>query len=190
MAVRALALSGGAARGSFQLGAITALYEVYGFRPDLITGTSVGAINGVLLAQASPPAVNDPAAILAAVAAGVPDAGLARLRVLQAEWATFLDVSNLFSVQPAFVGTPIANAAAGLAGSGASAGAPISATIGGQIDQLSVLLAIPLVNLISGPLAADALQQLKRTVMAVLTENSVFNMDPIAARLNDTSKLD
>jgi hypothetical protein len=115
-----MALSGGAARGSFQLGAITALYEVYGFRPDLITGTSVGAINGILLAQAPPPAVNDPAAILAAVAAGVPDAGLAQLRVLQAEWATFLAVSDLFSVQPAFVGTPIANAAAGLAGSGAS----------------------------------------------------------------------
>ena len=190
MAVRALALSGGAARGSFQLGAITALYEVYGFRPDLIAGTSVGAINGILLAQAKPPRVNDPATILAAVAAGAPDEGLAKLRVLQAEWATFLAVSDLFTVQPAFVGTPIASAAAGLAGSGGGGGAPTSATIGGEIDKYSVLLAIPIINLVTGPLAADELQKLKRTVMAVLLENSVFNMDPIRDRLNDAAKLD
>jgi hypothetical protein len=38
MAVRALSLSGGAARGSFQLGALIARYEVYGFRPDINPG--------------------------------------------------------------------------------------------------------------------------------------------------------
>ena len=47
MAKKALCLSGGAARGSFQMGAIKCLYETYGFRPDIITGTSVGAVNGI-----------------------------------------------------------------------------------------------------------------------------------------------
>jgi predicted acylesterase/phospholipase RssA len=76
MAVRALSLSGGAAHGSFQLGALIAIYEVYEFRPDVISATSVRAVNGILLATARPPAVNDPAAILASVASGNPDSGL------------------------------------------------------------------------------------------------------------------
>ncbi len=72
---RALALSGGGTLGSFQLGALGALCDVYGFRPDVIAGKSVGSVNGVKLALATPPAVNDPAAILASVAAGHPDSG-------------------------------------------------------------------------------------------------------------------
>ena len=52
MAKKALCLSGGATRG-----AIKCLYEQYGFRPDIIAGTSVGAITGsssrVLLRQRS-----------------------------------------------------------------------------------------------------------------------------------------
>ena len=41
LAVKALCLSGGGARGSFQVGAIKCLYVRYGYRPDLIVGTSV-----------------------------------------------------------------------------------------------------------------------------------------------------
>ena len=46
-----LALSGGGTRGSFQLGAIKYLYEEWGVRPDVIVGTSVGALNGLMLAH-------------------------------------------------------------------------------------------------------------------------------------------
>src|ERR1043165_7258843 len=106
---RALALSGGGARGSFQLGALGALYDVYGFRPDVIAGTSVGSVNGIKLALGKPPAVNDPAAILANVAAGNVDSGLAALRALEAEWDTFLTTDDFFSLQPAFKGTLIEN---------------------------------------------------------------------------------
>jgi NTE family protein len=48
----AISLSGGAPTGSFQVGALRFIYEnPQGIRPDIICGTSVGAINGVKLAE-------------------------------------------------------------------------------------------------------------------------------------------
>lgn len=49
---KGFALSGGGARGSFQMGAIDCLYTVFGYRPEVIAGTSVGSINAIALAQA------------------------------------------------------------------------------------------------------------------------------------------
>jgi NTE family protein len=46
----AFVLSGGGARGAFQVGALKALLE-YGERPDVIVGTSIGSWNGAWLAQ-------------------------------------------------------------------------------------------------------------------------------------------
>ena len=46
----AFVLSGGGSLGSVQVGCLHALIE-YGIRPDLIVGTSVGALNGVWLAM-------------------------------------------------------------------------------------------------------------------------------------------
>lgn len=45
----AFVLSGGGARGAFQVGALQALLEA-GYKPDLLVGTSVGAINATYLA--------------------------------------------------------------------------------------------------------------------------------------------
>ena len=45
-----LALSGGGARGDFQVGALRFLYD-QGVRPEIISGTSVGAVNGGKLAE-------------------------------------------------------------------------------------------------------------------------------------------
>lgn len=46
----ALVLAGGGSKGSYEVGAINALYELnYSF--DIITGTSIGALNGAVLAQ-------------------------------------------------------------------------------------------------------------------------------------------
>lgn len=50
---RAIVLSGGGAKGDFQVGAVKYLYEKSKFFPDLIVGTSVGAVNGVKLAEAT-----------------------------------------------------------------------------------------------------------------------------------------
>lgn len=46
----AFVLSGGGARGALQAGALRALFEV-GEYPDLLVGTSAGALNGAVLAQ-------------------------------------------------------------------------------------------------------------------------------------------
>lgn len=45
-----LVLGGGGVRGAYQVGAIKALYEL-GFKCDVVTGTSVGALNALLVAQ-------------------------------------------------------------------------------------------------------------------------------------------
>jgi NTE family protein len=45
-----LALEGGGARGAYHLGAVKALYEL-GYKPDVIAGTSIGALNGAFLVQ-------------------------------------------------------------------------------------------------------------------------------------------
>lgn len=46
---RGLVLAGGGARGSYQVGVYQALTEL-GWRPDVITGTSVGCLNGAMFA--------------------------------------------------------------------------------------------------------------------------------------------
>ncbi len=47
---RAVVLGGGGARGALQVGALRALLEA-GFQPDLMVGTSVGAVNAAFLAM-------------------------------------------------------------------------------------------------------------------------------------------
>lgn len=50
--MRALVLSGGSIKGAFQAGAIAGLLDA-GFRPDIVTGISVGALNGGFLVSRS-----------------------------------------------------------------------------------------------------------------------------------------
>ena len=47
---KGLVLAGGGAKGSYQIGVWKALMEM-GWQPDIITGTSIGSLNGALLAQ-------------------------------------------------------------------------------------------------------------------------------------------
>lgn len=51
MKKKALCLPGGGAKGSFQVGVLEYLIKVRGESYDIITGTSVGALNGAFLAQ-------------------------------------------------------------------------------------------------------------------------------------------
>lgn len=53
-----LALSGGGARGAFQLGVLDYLYDIKGIRPDAIASTSVGSINAIQLVMGDDPAKN------------------------------------------------------------------------------------------------------------------------------------
>lgn len=47
----ALVLSGGGSKASFEVGAVRCLYDVFGFTPDIITGSSAGSLNAVKLAE-------------------------------------------------------------------------------------------------------------------------------------------
>lgn len=47
---RVLVLGGGGARGAFEIGVWKALHEL-NYHPDIVAGTSVGALNGALLLQ-------------------------------------------------------------------------------------------------------------------------------------------
>jgi NTE family protein len=49
--MKALVLSGGGANGAYEVGAIKYLFTVLGVQPDILCGTSVGAINNSFLAQ-------------------------------------------------------------------------------------------------------------------------------------------
>lgn len=48
---RALALAGGGSKGAFEVGAVRCLYDAFGYRPDLLVGASVGALNAAKLAE-------------------------------------------------------------------------------------------------------------------------------------------
>ena len=50
MAKRALVLAGGGSRGAYQIGVWKALREL-GITFDIVTGSSVGALNGALMVQ-------------------------------------------------------------------------------------------------------------------------------------------
>ena len=45
-----LVLSGGGSKGAYEIGACMALHKL-GKKPDIVTGTSIGAINGLFVVQ-------------------------------------------------------------------------------------------------------------------------------------------
>ena len=47
----ALAFSGGGSKGAFEVGVARCLYDVFGVRPDILVGASVGALNAAKLAE-------------------------------------------------------------------------------------------------------------------------------------------
>lgn len=49
MGKKAVVLSGGGAKGGYQIGVWKVLRQM-GFTPDIVVGTSVGALNGALMA--------------------------------------------------------------------------------------------------------------------------------------------
>ena len=54
----AIVMSGGGSKGAFQVGALKRLYEA-GIRPQIVCGTSVGALNGAKLAEGTPTVIEE-----------------------------------------------------------------------------------------------------------------------------------
>ena len=181
MAKKALCLSGGATRGSFQMGAIKCLYEVWGFRPDIIAATSVGAINGIKLACAPPPTTNDSEAILMGVFAGNIDPQLRHMRELEQFWLGVNGRKDFFSIRQPFKGTAMEQALA--------ENQPPGTPLGTQLDWLSGLLNVPFVHVFAAIAAADSLQKLKSLLDKVRAENAVADLSPVSSKLRNTTNI-
>ncbi|HEU4945919.1 MAG TPA: patatin-like phospholipase family protein [Kribbella sp.] len=74
---KALVLAGGGSKGAFEVGAVRCLYDVFGYRPDLLCGASVGALNAAKLAE-----------------------GPAALSALENLWLAMKDSSDLYTPTP------------------------------------------------------------------------------------------
>jgi NTE family protein len=92
-------LGGGGAYGAVQVGMLQALEEL-AIRPDLVVGTSVGSLNGVMLAQQPQDAVARLADVWSALRTKMifPGGWFARVRTLQVSRAWVVDHSGLSQV--------------------------------------------------------------------------------------------
>jgi NTE family protein len=101
----AFVLGGGAAFGAVQVGQMRALVEA-GVRPDLVVGTSVGSINGAMVAL-DPDGIESLAAIWQEITTArvFPGGWLTRLRTLQANRAWLSDNRGLASLLEEYLPT-------------------------------------------------------------------------------------
>lgn len=187
MTKKALCLSGGGARGSFQMGAIRCLYDIYGFRPDVIAGTSAGAVNGIRLAVEPPPADNDPLAILREVAAGRRDPQSSAMLALHQEWVDFSSPDSFFFVGAPFRGTVIEDFVRGM--NNPQYDEPMNVGVDNKIDWISVLINVPLAHLFAGPVYAAALQNLRSLIEHLASENALLNLTPVSDKLFDPMRI-
>ncbi|XXF81548.1 patatin-like phospholipase family protein [Myxococcaceae bacterium GXIMD 01537] len=188
--------------GSFQMGAIECLYEVFGYRPDILAATSVGAINGFKLAEAPPPAVNDATAILAAVAAGTVDPQLKAMRELKQQWIDFLAPTDFFQVRPPFKGTMVEDVVRGI--NSPLFNGPVNVDLNKKLGFASfiignphitygaagVLFTHPFLAFFLGPLFDSELKPIRTLIDNVFTENALLALDPVEGKLRDSTKVD
>jgi len=182
MTKKALCLSGGATRGGFQMGAIIFLYESYGFRPDIISGTSIGAVNGIKLACGPPPAVNDTEAILTEVMHGNIDPQLMHMRELEQIWLDVNGRKDFFAITPAFQGTMVEDA---LADNSSSSPLPSS----DLILAANIGMYLPFFHLISGIASSVELSKIQSLLKTVMQEDSVADLSPVKTKLTKPGRI-
>jgi predicted acylesterase/phospholipase RssA len=154
----AIALSGGGAKGDFQLGALRFLYD-HGIRPDILAGVSVGAINAARLASVAPPAG--------------PAEKEAALRSLEEVWRGLRQNSDMWLEEPWYT----------------QAQRTIQDTADFAVAGLNPL--IPFHGLrIHAMLATGPLQSDLAALASAPNAESLFNLNPILARMRDRSLFD
>jgi hypothetical protein len=195
VAKKGLCLSGGGARGSFQIGAIKCLYEAFGYRPDILASTSVGSVNGIKLAEAPPPTDNNAAKILSAMAAGTVDPPLAVMRQLEQLWLDFQSSTDFFVVRQPFKGTAVEDAIQEI--NSPSFGGPLNTTVNRILDVVSIVVNIPfawdlaLLGVpIAGAVLAVEIQKFRGLIENLFTEDALLALDPIEALLRDPTNVD
>jgi len=111
----ALALQGGGALGAYEYGAIKALYEARGpgFRPDVITGISIGAINAAVLAGAHDPIPaldrlwREDFAVLAPAPPFLPPGSASLLPQILQQRLSLLGNTSMYRLRPAYLMAPL-----------------------------------------------------------------------------------
>jgi predicted acylesterase/phospholipase RssA len=172
----ALALSGGAAHGDFEVGVVRYLYDK-GLVPKIICGTSVGSINALKLAEGEPKGT----------ATADADGHIQGLSGLIAIWKALKFNDDMYTTL-----SPLAKLetdAAGLAHSlksSAVAGGIIGGTIlGSMLGPLGGALG-GLGGASTGAAisALTHINQFKNDIARLLTTRSLANLDPLRKRMN------
>ena len=136
----ALALSGGAAHGDFEVGVVSYLYQ-HGLVPKIICGTSVGAINGLKLAEGEPTGPATPDA----------DGHVQGLAGLVEIWKSLKHNTDMYKkhalldeLESALKSLATGLGVGGLVGGsvGGPIGAFLGALIGGRVEEDTVISAV------------------------------------------------
>ena len=154
----AIVLGAGGTRAAFEVGALRYLYDI-GIRPDLICGTSGGAINAVKLAEGEDPREPD-------------SGGLAGLENL---WLSLKTNSDMYRPQPWFENLPqrikdeLARVAIdyGIAAFGPSLSSIITSAVALGVDY----------------------SKLNEIAQSFLNAESLYSLDPIWTKLRDPRNL-
>lgn len=166
-----VALSGGGAKGSWQVGALKYLMRLQGVTPDVITCTSVGAVNGLKLAEGEGPAPQG-----ATQARG--------LDGLEQIWLSLSQPSDMFVPSPTFakLGADAYNAPGMIADQLLEKAGSSLTGVAVQGASYVLLLGIP------GAWFTDTtpISGLINTVIELADQaDSFYTLDPIAARLDN-----
>ncbi|GAA3634900.1 patatin-like phospholipase family protein [Microlunatus ginsengisoli] len=175
----ALSLSGGGAKGDFQVGALRHLYD-RGIRPTIICSTSVGSINAIKLAEGDDPAD--------------PSRGLAGL---ERQWES-LQVNGDMYVEEDWLRDPDMDSHVRAALTGRSHSLGITAPVGVDLrawgSELGFLVGklIDLWNLggIGGFLWTSGVPLLKSLSVIANKARALYNIGPVRRRLETELKFD
>jgi len=162
MAQTAIALSGGAAHGDFEVGVVQYLYNRKNVSPDILCGTSVGAIAAVKLAEGEP--ANGPAK-------PDKDGHLQGLAGLEAIWKALRVDSDMYNEVDLF-GKLESDLKSLLY---AGAGTVIAGMALGPIGLLAGLIGT----------ASSDVQPIINDIKKLLQARSMANLDPLVKRMNE-----
>ncbi len=162
----ALVLSGGGAKGDFEVGALTYLYTQQNISPSIICGTSVGAINAAKLAEGSPTSLTE----------------------LTQFWLQLMQNQDLLLVQDWVLTSPLGPVILSLSNSSSSSGSIGSGPAITLSFWQNFLLALP----IAGDVALNvAVGDINKAIEELGTAscNSVYNLNPIMTKLQQQQYL-
>ncbi len=158
-----IVLSGGGSQGNFEVGALRYLYN-QGIRPDVICGTSVGAINGLALAQ-----------------------GEGGLEQLEKIWLSLMQKTDMYKDEDwlATVDPLLRDLFTGALSDGGGSPSISGEDTIGLLGGGAILLSLPMIILeVIG--AKVKLDKLANDLNTIMSTQAVFNLSPIYTTMRNT----